>query len=292
MKEKTSDLEIIIVTYNSQFWLAKALESLKEHVLTNSRKKITVTVVDNHSDDKTAAFINKEHPDISFVQLRENKGFAAGNNVALSKTTARYAMLVNSDVEFTADSNLDLMIDYMDKNENVGVISPKIVFTNGEIDPACHRGEPSPWVAFTYISGLEKLFSRSKIFGEYHQGYKDLNSIHEVAAVSGAGLMIRTSLLNSVGLMDERFFMYAEDLDWCKRVRENGFSVVYFPQVKLVHHKYKSGIKNSSKKIARQTKRHFYNTMLQYYDKHYRDAYPSFVRAVIKYIVIIKQGAI
>ncbi len=291
-KNLPADLEIIILTYNSQFWLKKALTTLKEHVLRSSKYTIMVTVVDNDSDDESVQMVHQEFKWVNLIEQTENVGFAAGNNVALKKTTARYAMLVNSDIEFTDASDLDILIKYMDDNTEVGIITPRVEFTDGTLDPACHRGEPTPWVMATYVMGLENIFPTSKLFGSYHQGYKDISSIHRIDACSGASLLIRSKIIKKIGLMDERYFMYAEDLDWCKAARDSGYDIVFHPDVQVIHHKYKSGIKSSSQKIARQTKRHFYNTMLQYYDKHYRSSYPEFVRAIIKYLVIIKLGAL
>ena len=119
-----------------------------------------------------------------------------------------------------------------------------------------------------------------------------MSTIHEVDACSGAAMIVRTSAMEKVGLLDEQFFMYAEDLDWCKRFRDAGYTVIYHPQVKVIHHKYKSGIKSASQDIARKTHGHFYETMLQYYDKHYQSRYPSFVRGVIKSFVTYKKGAV
>ncbi|MFZ1721953.1 MAG: glycosyltransferase family 2 protein [Microgenomates group bacterium] len=292
MHSKNPELEIIILTYNSQFWLKKALLSCKEFVIEKSKKNIVVTVVDNNSEDDSISMLKKEFKWVSVIESGQNLGFAAGNNLALKKTTARYAMLVNSDIEFTEHSNLDILIDFMNKNSEVGIVTPRIEFTDGNLDAACHRGEPTPWVMASFVLGLEKIFPASKLFGGYHLGYKDFGTIHSIDACSGAGLLIRAELIKKIGLMDERYFMYAEDLDWCKQMRDAGYDIVYHPEVRVIHHKYKSGIKSSSQKIARQTKRHFYNTMLQYYDKHYRSQYPELVRMLIKYIVIFKLGAL
>lgn len=290
--KKQIDLEIIIVNYNSQFWLKKTLATLKEFYLDKTKKNVIVTVVDNASQDDSLKMIGREFRWVETIKLKENFGFAVANNAALRETKAKYVMLLNSDVEFTQKSNLDVLLKFMDDRENVGVITPRVEFTNGEIDPACHRGEPNIWASFTYMSGLEKLFPESKAFAQYHQGYKNLRNIHTIDACSGAAMIVRGELLEEVGLLDERFFMYAEDLDWCKRFREAGSLVVYNPEVIVIHHKYKSGIKNTSQSIARKTRKHFYDTMLQYYDKHYLESYPRFVRNIIKYILVIKKGAL
>ncbi len=289
---KQADLEIIIVNYNSQFWLKKTLSSLKEFYLDKTKKTVITTVVDNASEDDSLRMIGHEFRWVNVIKLKDNFGFAVANNAALRETKAKYVMLLNSDVEFTQQSNLDTLIKFMEEKPKVGVITPRIEFTNGEIDPACHRGEPTIWASFTYMSGLENIFSTSKIFAGYHQSYKNPRNIHTIDACSGAAMIVRGNLLESVGLLDERFFMYAEDLDWCKRFREAGYMVVYNPEVIVIHHKYKSGIKNTSQSIARKTRKHFYDTMLQYYDKHYLDSYPKFVRHIIKYILVVKKGAL
>lgn len=291
-RKKRSTLEIIIVNYNAQFWLKKTLISLKRFYLDKSYHQVSVTVVDNASEDDSVTLIKRNFRWVKLIQAQENLGFAKANNLALKETQADYVMLLNSDVEFTEKSNLDLLVDYLNKHPKVGVITPKAVFTNGQIDPASHRGEPTLWAAFTYFAKLEKLFPKTKLFGQYHQGYKNLDQTHEVDAVSGAAMMVRKQAMDEVGLLDERFFMYAEDLDWCFRFREKGWKVVFYPEVEVIHHKYKSGLKNTSQAIARKTRKHFYNTMLQYYDKHYAHKYPKWVRKLVHVFITIKKGAL
>lgn len=289
---KSPDLTIIILTYNSQFWLKKTLETLKQFYLRRTETKVEVVVVDNASSDETLSMLKKSFRWVTALPLEQNLGFAAGNNEALKSVSSRYVMLLNSDMELTDTSNLDLLIEYMDVHSQVGIITPRIEHTNGALDAACHRGEPDLWASFTYFTHLAQLFPHSKIFAQYHQTYKDFTSEHPIDACSGAAMLVRTEAMQKVGLLDDRFFMYAEDLDWCKRFREAGYTVMYYPAVKIIHHKYKSGIKSSSKKIASATTRHFYDTMLSYYDKHYRDRHPRFVRTIIKYLLAIKKGGL
>lgn len=290
--KKPVDLEIIILSFNSQFWLKKTLQTLKQFYLQRTEFVVTVTVVDNNSQDETIPMLQSEFKWVNLIKLPENNGFAAGNNVALKESKARYSMLLNSDMECTKLSNFDILINFMESHPTIGVITPKVVFTNGRLDPACHRGEPTLLASFFYFSGLEEMFPDSENFGAYHQTYKGLETIHTIDACSGAAMLIRKSAMEKVGLMDEQFFMYAEDLDWCKRFREAGFLIAYHPSTTIIHHKYKSGIKGSSKKIAQKTRHHFYDTMLQYYDKHYAHQYPKVVRKLIQYFTIIKKGAV
>jgi GT2 family glycosyltransferase len=292
MSKKTTDLEIIILTYNSSFWLKKTLSTLKLHFCDATKLSYSVVVVDNHSDDDTLSMLESEFKWVTVMTEPENKGYSHGNNQALRLSTSRYVLLLNSDMELTSATNFDSLIAYMDEHLEVGICTPKVVFMDGSIDPACHRGEPTLWASFSYLTGIEQLFPQTQLFGQYHQSYKDYTSIHEIDACSGAAMLIRGTMLHEVGLLDERFFMYAEDLDYCKRVRDAGHKIVYVPTTTVIHHKYKSGIKGSSKKIARETQQHFYNTMLQYFDKHYAKRYPSFVRSVIHAVLVMKKGAL
>ena len=227
------------------------------------------------------------------LQSGHNGGFAFGNNVALRQNQARYVMLLNSDTEFLANkSNLDTLIKYLDKYPKVAVVGPRLELSTGQLDPASHRGEPHPWAAFSYFIGLEKFFPHSKFFAQYHLGHLDLDSTHQVDAVSGAAMMVRQRAINKVGLLDEDFFMYGEDLDWCRRFRDAHYRVVFHPQVTIVHHKHKSGIKSVNKKTAKKTKRFFYDAMLTYYDKYYGPKYPSFLRRLVRsYIFVKKDGS-
>lgn len=286
-----TELEIIIVSYNSEFWLKKTLTTLYEEYIDSTHTIVQVTVVDNGSTDDSVQMLKKHFPQVRRLIISRNMGFGYANNQAIAQSKAPFVMLLNSDMELTADSRLDTLLTFMKDNPKVGIITPRVQFTNGSLDPACHRGEPTLWSSFTYFTRLEKFFGSTKLFGQYHQGYKNLDTIHTVDACSGAAMIIRRKALDSVGLFDERFFMYAEDLDLCKRFREHQYLIVYHPGASIIHHKYKSGIGGTSKIIARSTRKHFYDTMLQYFDKHYRHRYPEFVRSVVKGIITLKKGA-
>lgn len=289
---KTTDLTIIILNFNSQYWLKKTLLSLHNEYLSRAKRKVKVVMVDNDSSDDSVKMVKSEFRWVEIIALSENIGFAAGNNVALKQATSPYVMLLNSDMEFTPDSNLDELLDYLDEHPEVAVITPAVTLSNGTLDPACHRGEPTLWASFTYFVGLEKLFPQSKWLGKYHQYYKPMNSIHKIEACSGAAMIVRNAAMKKVGLLDEQFFFYAEDLDWCKRFREAGFSIIFYPKVSIIHHKNKSGISSQSQQISAKTKGWFYDTMLQYYDKHYRDQYPRWMRKMVYYFIQIKKGAL
>ena len=283
------DLSIIILNYNGKAWLEKLLPSLQSNWLNQTKFETEVVVVDNASTDDSVAFVEMQNG-VRLICSDRNGGFAFGNNLAIRNNAAKYLMLLNSDTEFLPSvSNLDVLVEYMNEMPSAGIITPLLLLDNGKLDPACHRGEPTPWAAFTYFSGLERLFPKSRWFGQYHQTYKPLDTIHDIDACTGAALLFRKEALSKVGLLDEQFFMYAEDIDWCKRFREAGYRVVFHPGVTILHHKYKSGLANKDEKIKDDTRNWFYDTMLQYYDKHYQNKYPRWLRWVLKTVIALKR---
>lgn len=283
-------LTLVILNYNSQFWLKKSLTTLKRYYLNKTAYQVTTIVVDNASQDESVAMVKDEFPWVKLIESDQNLGFSAGNNLALQQVESEYAMLLNNDVELTTDSNFDQLISFMDEQSQVGICTPQVKLPNGDLDWACHRGEPTIWASLTYFLKLDQLFPQSNFFGQYHHTYKNLSQPHLIDACSGAAMLVRTDYMNQVGLLDERFFMYGEDLDWCRRFRELGYQIAYYPQVSLIHHKYKSGIKTESDLTALQTRQHFYNAMLLYYDKHFSQNYPRIFRLLLRGFIFIKKG--
>lgn len=262
--------EIIIVNYNSSFWLKKTLASIYEYYIPYSKYSTIITVVDNASSDDSTEMIKKHFPKTNLIKSEKNVGFSAGNNLALKKSNADYIMLLNSDTELTEKSkNLDTLIDIIEKDNSIGMITPKLLLSDGQMDKACHRGEPSILDCFLYFAGFEKIFSKTKFFTHYHMLYEDLSTIHQVEAITGACMITKLKYLKEVNFFDERFFMYSEDMDLCRKYREKGYKIIFNPTVEIIHHKYKSGLKNKDKKISKNIKKHFYNSFLLYYDKWY-----------------------
>lgn len=285
------DLSIIILNYNTQDWLRNCLQSIDDF----PPKKISgeIIVVDNASSDGSPEMVKSEFPRVRLIQSKENGGFAKGNNLGITQAKGRYIMLLNSDAEFTVRTDLDSLIQYMDEHDNVGVITPRVELPDGALDMASHRGEPTIWASLSYFAKLEEKFPESKLFGQYHQTWKKIDTVHEIEACSGAAMMVRASALKKVGLLDDQFFMYAEDLDWCRRFREAGFTIVFYPHSVVIHHKYKSGRGKKEKPKGKplnthldipgfdipntkvdapktnNAEHHFWETMNLYYQKHY-----------------------
>jgi len=283
-------LEIVIVSYNSRFWLRKTLDSLKKSYIPFSKHNIKITLVDNASSDGTADIIKNEYSYVNLIKSDKNTGFSAGNNLALKISEADYIMLLNSDMELTEKSkNIDILTDYLEDNPETGIITPKLMLGNGQIDPACHRGEPSLLDVFFYFAGFEKLLPKIKFFTKYHMLYKDFSTMHEVDAVTGACMVMKNDVLKKIGYFDERFFMYSEDMDLCRRFRLAGYKIIYYPDVEIIHHKYKSGLSSLNSQTKKNISNHFYDSFLLYYDKYYKNKwYYKIARFFVRIFVYIK----
>jgi len=282
-------LEIIIVSYNSLMWLKKTLDSLNSFYLPHSKYNIIVTVVDNASTDATVSMLQECYPRVNLIKSDKNVGFSAGNNLALRLSKADFIMLLNSDMELTDKSNVDELIDYLEENKEIGIITPKLLLSNGQIDKACHRGEPSILDVFFYFAGFEKIFPRFNFFTKYHLLYKNFSLIHEVDAVTGACMIMKNEILKEVGYFDEQFFMYSEDMDLCRRFRKKGYKIVFYPNIEIIHHKYKSGLLSKDENTKKKISNHFYKSFLLYYDKYYINKYYyKLIRIFLSFFVHLK----
>lgn len=265
------DLSIIVINYKTKDLTLQMLDSVfKAKDLPGKRE---VILVDNASNDDTPAAVRKNFPQVKAIESAENLGFAGGNNLGLRRAKGRYLLLLNSDTLISKDT-LVKMVKFMDENPKTGLSTCRVELKNGQIDPASHRGFPTPWTSLTYFAGLEKLFPGSRLFSRYHQGWQDLTAAHEIDSPAGAFFFIRRDALRQAGLLDERFFMYAEDLDLAFRIKQAGWKIMYTPVTKIVHLKGASGINQEDKGIRRKTINDFFASMKLFYHKHYRKRYP------------------
>ena len=270
-------LSIIIVNYNTKEYLRQALQSIKQS--TDQLDK-EVIVVDNASTDDSLNLVKHNFPWVKLIASPQNLGYAAANNLGLKQASSEYILFLNSDTEILPDT-LSIMIDFMDQHKDVGVSTCRVELPTGQIDPASHRGFPTPWAALTYFTGLETAFPKLRLFGQYHQGWQDLSMIHEIDSPAGAFFLTRKQILDAIGSFDDRFFMYAEDLDLALRIKQAGWKVMYVPTTKIIHHKKKSGRHSADPHLRRTTSQHFFTTMKLFYDKHYKNRYPFIVRWLV-----------
>lgn len=274
-------LSIVILNYNTKDFLKNALASIKK------KREWEVIVIDNASTDGSIKMVAEKFPWVKYIVNQKNSGFAAGNNVGLKKAKGEYLMLLNSDTKVINDA-LEKLVHFLDTHPDAGVVTPKLILPDGAIDLACHRGFPTPWNSLAYFVKLEQTFPNNRLFAGYHRSWEDFTITHEVDAVSGAALMTRRVVTDEVGLLDEAFFLYAEDIDWCKRIKDHGWKIVYYPDAEILHYKSASGKAKGGERgdaERKEAKYHFRNTMKQYFDKHYQ--YPFFIKKAIHAIIDI-----
>ena len=169
----------------------------------------------------------------------------------------------------------------MDGHTSAGAATCRLDLVNGKMDPACHRGFPTPWAAFTYMTGLEKLFPTSRLFAQYHMGYKNMRIPHQVDCISGAFFLTRRDVIDQVGLLDEDYFMYAEDIDWAYRLKAHGWEVWFNPEVSILHKKKQSGRSHLLRSRQVTTERYFHLSNWLFYKKHYEKRYGPIVSFLI-----------
>ncbi|MEK7577076.1 MAG: glycosyltransferase family 2 protein [Patescibacteria group bacterium] len=277
-KNDKVDLSVIILSYNTKELLRACLSTVFASLLGDYTME--VIVCDNASDDGSLEMVSKEFPEVIRIQNGKNIGFAAGNNSGIKKSKGRYILLLNSDTE-VRETTFFSMISYMDAHHDVGVSTCKVLLPSGDLDPSCHRGFPTPWASLTYLLKLEKLFPTSTIFGQYHQGYKGLETIHEVDCIVGAFFMVRREVIEHVGLLDEDYFMYGEDIDWCYRIKKADWKIMFNPQTSILHRKKQSGRDNILKKRRNVTEVYFHRYNWLFYKKHYKKIYPWWITMMV-----------
>jgi hypothetical protein len=253
-------LSIIIVNYNVRQFLEHALISVRRAV---RGIKTEIFVVDNASDDGSAEMIRAKFPRIHLIKNEENVGFAKANNLALRRARGEFLLLLNPDTVIQEDT-LHVMLRFFAETPDAGIAGCKVLNPDGSFQLPCRRSFPTPWVAFTKIFGLGALFPRSRMFGQYNLTYLNEDETYPVDAVSGSFMMVRREAYKKVGGLDEDFFMYGEDLDWCYRFRKAGFTVYYVHKTKIIHFKGESTRRSDIDEL-----RHFYHAMQLFVRKHF-----------------------
>jgi len=261
------DLAVVIVSYNVRDLLSDCLASVLE---SRGDLAFEVCVVDNGSTDGSADMVAAEFPRVRLIRA-ENRGYAAGNNLGLraygfgtGEAGARHALFLNPDT-VVAPMVLADMLAFVQARPQAGVAGPRLVREDGSLDKACRRGFPTPEVAFYRMSGLSRFFPRSRRFGRYNLTYLSPDVTTEVDSVVGACMLIRGQVLAEAGLLDEQYFMYAEDLDLCYRAKERGWQVWYNAAVTVLHYKGQSSRQRSTFANVQ-----FYKTMRLFHDKHFK----------------------
>lgn len=251
-------LSVVIVNYNVKYYLEQCLRSV---IKASENIDTEIFVVDNNSSDNSISYLKPLFPSVSFISNKDNPGFSKANNQAIKIATGEYILLLNPDT-IVGEHTFSNVCDFMDAHTNAGALGVKMTDGYGRFLPESKRGFPSPWNSFCKIFGLSKLFPYSPVFAKYHLRYLNKNEIHEVDVLAGAFMLLRKTVLDKVGVLDEDFFMYGEDIDLSYRVTLGGYKNYYFPEP-IIHYKGES-----TKKDFKYVKI-FYQAMIIFFKKHY-----------------------
>jgi len=258
--DNPSSLAIVIISFNVRKLLQECLESIYRQT---RRTRFEIWVIDNNSRDDSVAMLKQSFPDVHLIENKENLGFTRANNQAIAQCRSDLVLLLNPDT-LIQDGALDKMVQFMDEHPEVGVSGCRVENPDGSLQLACRRSIPTPQVAFYRMTGLSRLFPNSKVMAKYNLTYLDPNQPHEVDAVSGAFLLIRKSVVDRIGMLDETFWIFGEDIDWCIRAQRAGWKVMYYPGARILHYK---GIGCSTN--SRKTNYEFYRAMYLFHKKHF-----------------------
>ena len=274
-------LSVVIVNYNVKYFLEQCLYAVRK---AKHNLAIEVFVVDNHSVDGSIEMLKDKFPEVFLIENKDNVGFSVANNQAMKLAKGEYVLLLNPDTVVQEDTFVKVC-DFMDTHADAGGLGVKMIDGKGQFLPESKRGLPTPFVAFCKIVGLSALFPQSKKFGQYHLGFLDKNKTHVVDVLAGAFMLMRKTVLDEVGLLDETFFMYGEDIDLSYRIQLGGYQNYYFPETQIIHYKGESTKKSSVNYVFV-----FYNAMIIFAEKHFSKSNAKLFSFLINIAIYLRAG--
>jgi len=281
LENKTIRISVIIVNYNVEYFLEQCLNSVFD-ALKNIEGE--VFVVDNNSIDGSVEMVKNNFPQVLLIDNKNNVGFSKANNQAIRVAKGDYILLLNPDTVVEEDT-FQKCIDFMDEHPEGGGLGVRMIDGKGHFLPESKRGLPTPSVAFYKIFGLSRLFPKSKTFRKYHLGYLDEHETNEVEILSGAFMFMRKTALDKVGLLDEAFFMYGEDIDLSYRIIKGGYKNYYFPKTQIIHYKGESTKKSSINYVFV-----FYRAMVIFAEKHFSQKNAKLFSFFINLAIYFRAG--
>ncbi len=275
------DLSIVIVNYNVKYFLEQCLHSVKKAM---QGLETEVFVVDNNSVDGSCSHIRERFPWVKLIENRENVGFSKANNQAIRAASGKYILLLNPDT-VVEENTFSKCFRFMETHDDAGALGVKMIDGSGHFLPESKRAFPTPWVAFYKIFGLSRLFPRSKKFGKYHLGYLPEDETHQIEVLAGAFMFLRREALDKVGLLDEDYFMYGEDIDLSYRIIKGGYNNYYLPETIIIHYKGESTKKGSLNYVMV-----FYNAMIIFARKHFSTRNARYYTFVINLAIYLRAS--
>jgi GT2 family glycosyltransferase len=253
-------LTVIIVSYNVSHFLEQCIKSV---IKASHSLNVDIIVVDNCSEDDSVSMIRNRFPEVKLIVNNDNKGFSKANNQAIRQSDSDYILLLNPDTVLE-ESSLIRTLGFMESHPEAGGLGIRMIDGQGYFLPESKRGLPTPWASFCKMSHLSQLFPRSAFFNRYHAGHLSENETNKIEVLTGAFMLLRRRVLDKIGLLDEDFFMYGEDIDLSFRITEAGYFNYYFPDASMIHYKGESTRKSSLNYV-----RLFYGAMLIFARKHF-----------------------
>lgn len=280
------DLSVIIVSYNTCQLLDDCLSSLL--VADPPPGEIEIIVVDNASADGSQEMVREKYPQVKLLALEQNLGFSTANNRGTAVAGGRAILFLNSDTVLSKQA-LVQPFQYLQENPQIGAVTVRLIYPDGQRDPDNHRGFPTPWNALCHFTGLSRLFPHNPRFNGYFQSYADFDRTHVVDVIAGSYMMMPHQLVDDLGGWDETYFFYGEDIDFCYRIHEAGYEIIYYPHVEVLHYKgASSGLRKESAGIAQPPKetrvkvaRESVRAMKIFYRKFYSNKYPRILTALV-----------
>nr|WP_262907940.1 glycosyltransferase family 2 protein [Hymenobacter sp. 15J16-1T3B] len=276
-------LSVVIVNYNVCYFLEQTLLSVRRAV-EKLAQPVEVFVVDNNSVDRSVAMVRQRFPEVILIENHDNPGFSKANNQALRVATGEYQLLLNPDTVVEEDTFLRCC-EFMDAHPDCGGLGVKMLDGQGKFLPESKRGLPTPWVAFYKVFGLAAVFPRSRRFGRYHLGFLDKDQTHEIEVLSGAFMLMRKAALDQVGLLDEDYFMYGEDIDLSYRLTQGGWKNYYYPGTRIIHYKGESTKRTSVNYVFV-----FYRAMVIFARKHFAPQRAGTFSLLINMAIWLRAG--
>ncbi|MBC7848648.1 MAG: glycosyltransferase family 2 protein [Chitinophagaceae bacterium] len=274
------DVSIIIVNYNVKYFLEQCLRSVAKAIETLDAE---VFVVDNCSTDDSMSYLKDKFSFVQFLTNERNEGFAIANNRALANAQGRTILFLNPDT-ILGESSLTNSIQFLQSSSDIGAVGVRMIDGSGKYLPESKRGFPDAWTSFCKMSGLTRLFPGSKIFAPYYLGHLISTQNHVVDALSGAFMLVKKQALEKIGGFDERFFMYAEDIDLSYRIQKAGYKNYFFSDTTIIHFKGESTTRNG------EHSRLFYRAMIQFVEKHYSGKTAGIERFLLKMGIKVKES--
>jgi GT2 family glycosyltransferase/lipopolysaccharide/colanic/teichoic acid biosynthesis glycosyltransferase len=274
-------VSVAIVSYNVKQYIIHCIDSINK---SDYAGRIELIVIDNNSFDGSLENIKQQFTDVICIQNTENVGFGKAINQATGIASGKYYLILNPDT-IIEESTISTFVDYLENNSSIGLVGPKIVNSDGSLQKGCKRSFPTIGVALPKLIGLDKLFPNSRLAGRYNLNYLDPDEIHNVDAISGSCMFIRSELFNKIGGFDEQFFMYGEDIDLCYQIHQQGFEVHYLPTTQIMHYQGES-----VKSAPYDSLNAFYQAMILFSEKHFSKGRSILSKLVIRSGIFFRKS--